>query len=144
MSSHQGLICRSVPSRHLWMHFTRLGAFADREVPVIARGEGCYVWDQHGKRYLDGLSGLFTVQVGHGRAELGRGGGAAGRDARLLPGLVVRPRTGDRAGHPPRRVGTRRPQPGLPHPVGRRRRRDRDQAVAAVLQADAASRRAPR
>ncbi|MGZ4725629.1 MAG: aspartate aminotransferase family protein, partial [Ilumatobacteraceae bacterium] len=56
--------------RHLWMHFTSLGAFADAEVPVIARGEGCYVWDQHGKRYLDGLSGLFTVQVGHGRAEL--------------------------------------------------------------------------
>lgn len=57
--------------RHLWMHFTRLAGFADHEVPVIARGEGCYVWDQHGNRYLDGLSGLFTVQVGHGRTELG-------------------------------------------------------------------------
>ncbi len=56
--------------RHLWMHFTNLGSFADHEVPVIARGEGCYVYDQHGKRYLDGLSGLFTVQVGHGRTEL--------------------------------------------------------------------------
>lgn len=56
--------------RHLWMHFTRLGSFAPDEVPVIDRGEGCYVYDQHGKRYLDGLSGLFTVQVGHGRAEL--------------------------------------------------------------------------
>ncbi len=53
------------------MHFTRLAGFADHEVPVIARGEGCYVWDQHGNRYLDGLSGLFTVQVGHGRTELG-------------------------------------------------------------------------
>jgi len=52
------------------MHFTRLGGFADHEVPVITRGEGCYVEDQHGNRYLDGLSGLFTVQVGHGRAEL--------------------------------------------------------------------------
>jgi adenosylmethionine-8-amino-7-oxononanoate aminotransferase len=67
--------------RHLWMHFTRLGGFADHEVPVIARGEGCYVWDQHGKRYLDGLSGLFTVQVGHGRAELGE---AAARQAETL------------------------------------------------------------
>jgi adenosylmethionine-8-amino-7-oxononanoate aminotransferase len=56
--------------RHLWMHFTRLDAFAGGGVPVIARGEGCYVFDQHGKRYLDGLSGLFTVQVGHGRSEL--------------------------------------------------------------------------
>ena len=59
--------------RHLWMHFTRLGSFADHEVPVITRGEGCYVYDQHGKRYLDGLSGLFTVQVGHGRKELAEG-----------------------------------------------------------------------
>ena len=67
--------------RHLWMHFTRLGAYAHAEVPVIVRGEGCFVWDQHGKRYLDGLSGLFTVQVGHGRAELAQ---AAGRQAATL------------------------------------------------------------
>ena len=56
--------------RHLWMHFTKLESFDQHEVPVITRGEGCYVYDQHGKRYLDGLSGLFTVQVGHGRTEL--------------------------------------------------------------------------
>ena len=56
--------------RHLWMHFTRLGSFADHEVPIIVRGEGCHVYDRHGNRYLDGLSGLFTVQVGHGRTEL--------------------------------------------------------------------------
>ena len=74
------------------MHFTRLGAFADTRCPIIARGEGCYVLDQHGKRYLDGLSGLFTVQVGHGRAELGEAAARQARDARLLPGLVVRPR----------------------------------------------------
>ena len=67
--------------RHLWMHFTRLGSFTPDEVPVITRGEGCYVWDQHGKRYLDGLSGLFTVQVGHGRAELAE---AAARQAETL------------------------------------------------------------
>ena len=56
--------------RHLWMHFTRLGSFPDAGVPIITRGEGCYVWDDHGNRYLDGLSGLFTVQAGHGRTEL--------------------------------------------------------------------------
>jgi adenosylmethionine-8-amino-7-oxononanoate aminotransferase len=56
---------------HLWMHFTRLGAYGPgHEVPVMVRGEGAYVWDQHGKRYLDGLSGLFTTQIGHGRTEL--------------------------------------------------------------------------
>ena len=57
--------------RHLWMHFTRMGSYADHEVPVLVRGEGCYVWDEHGKRYLDGLSALFCVNAGHGRAELG-------------------------------------------------------------------------
>ena len=56
--------------RHLWMHFTRLSSYDGHEVPVIVRGEGPYVYDQHVKRYLDGLSGLFVVQVGHGRREL--------------------------------------------------------------------------
>jgi adenosylmethionine-8-amino-7-oxononanoate aminotransferase len=55
---------------HLWLHFTRMSTYADREVPVIVRGEGPYIWDVHGRRYLDGLSGLFVVQAGHGRAEL--------------------------------------------------------------------------
>ncbi|HXA54092.1 MAG TPA: aspartate aminotransferase family protein [Solirubrobacteraceae bacterium] len=67
--------------QHLWMHFTRMGGYADHEVPVIVRGEGCYVHDEHGKRYLDGLSALFCVNVGHGRAELGD---AAARQAREL------------------------------------------------------------
>jgi adenosylmethionine-8-amino-7-oxononanoate aminotransferase len=58
---------------HLWMHFTRMGAYTGEgagEVPVIVRGSGTYIYDQHGKRYLDGLSGLFVVQAGHGRGEL--------------------------------------------------------------------------
>ena len=63
------------------MHFTRLTGFQDHEVPVIVRGEGCHVYDQHGKRYLDALSGLFTVQAGHGRAELGE---AAAKQASTL------------------------------------------------------------
>jgi adenosylmethionine-8-amino-7-oxononanoate aminotransferase len=57
--------------RHLWMHFTRMGTYAEAEVPVIVRGEGCYVYDEHGNRYLDGLSALYCVNIGHGRRELG-------------------------------------------------------------------------
>src|SRR4051794_2935085 len=58
--------------RHLWMHFTRMGAYdEEHEIPVLVRGDGCYVWDEHGKKYLDGLSALFCVNAGHGRAELG-------------------------------------------------------------------------
>jgi hypothetical protein len=56
------------------MHFSRLATYETHEVPVIVRGEGAYVWDQHGKRYLDGLAGLFTSQLGHGRAELAEAG----------------------------------------------------------------------
>ncbi len=55
---------------NLWMHFSRMAAYTERPPPVIVRGDGPYIWDDKGKRYLDGLSGLFTVQVGHGRTEL--------------------------------------------------------------------------
>ena len=74
---------QELAKKHLWMHFTRMGAFADpgHEVPIIVRGDGCYVYDQHGKRYLDGLSALYCVNIGHGRTELGD---AAARQARDL------------------------------------------------------------
>jgi adenosylmethionine-8-amino-7-oxononanoate aminotransferase len=62
---------QALAKRHLWMHFTRMGAYESADVPVIARGEGCYVWDTQGNRYLDALSALFCVNVGHGRAEIG-------------------------------------------------------------------------
>jgi len=55
-------------TEHLWLHFTRHGP--DTTPPIIARGEGVTIYDDRGKSYLDGLSGLFTVQVGHGRTEL--------------------------------------------------------------------------
>jgi adenosylmethionine-8-amino-7-oxononanoate aminotransferase len=54
------------------MHFTRMGAYEQQEVPIIVRGEGPYVYDEHGRRYLDGLSALFCVNAGHGRAEIGQ------------------------------------------------------------------------
>ncbi len=60
--------------RHLWMHFTRMSAYADQELPIITRGEGCYVYDEHGNRYLDGLSALFCVNIGHGRADIAQAG----------------------------------------------------------------------
>src|SRR3954451_18015925 len=62
---------QELAKRNLWMHFTRHGAYEGAEVPIITRAEGCYVWDEHGKRYLDGLSALFCVNAGHGRTEIG-------------------------------------------------------------------------
>src|SRR5688572_16413690 len=67
-----GTDLQKAATRHLWMHFTRMGGYdADHPVPIITRGEGCYVYDENGKRYLDGLSALFCVNAGHGRTELG-------------------------------------------------------------------------
>jgi adenosylmethionine-8-amino-7-oxononanoate aminotransferase len=60
--------------RHLWMHFTRLSAFESADVPIIVKGEGCYVYDEHGNRYLDALSALFCVNIGHGRADIAQAG----------------------------------------------------------------------
>src|ERR1700736_3539847 len=66
--------------RHLWMHFPRLSAYADHEVPIIVRGEGCYVYDEHGNRYLDGLSSLFCVNIGHGRGDIAQAGADQARE----------------------------------------------------------------
>ncbi len=66
---------QDLAKRHLWMHFSRMGAYADGgEVPIIVRGDGCHVWDEHGNRYFDGLSALFCVNIGHGRADLAQAG----------------------------------------------------------------------
>lgn len=62
---------QNAAKNHLWMYFTRHGNFSTHEVPMIVRGEGCYVYDDKNRKIIDGLSGLFTVQIGHGRKELG-------------------------------------------------------------------------
>jgi adenosylmethionine-8-amino-7-oxononanoate aminotransferase len=51
---------------HLMLHFTEMAAFDERDIPIITRGDGCYVIDSRGRRYIDGLSGLFCVNIGHG------------------------------------------------------------------------------
>ncbi|MBA3808688.1 MAG: aspartate aminotransferase family protein [Solirubrobacterales bacterium] len=66
--------------RHLWMHFTRMGSYAQADVPIIVSGEGCYVYDEHGNRYLDGLSALYCVNIGHGRGELGEAAAAQAKE----------------------------------------------------------------
>jgi adenosylmethionine-8-amino-7-oxononanoate aminotransferase len=65
---------------HLWLHFTRM---AGHEAPIIVRGEGCYLEDSEGRRYLDALAGLFAVQVGYSYGE--EMGQAALEQMRELP-----------------------------------------------------------
>jgi adenosylmethionine-8-amino-7-oxononanoate aminotransferase len=57
---------RQAARDHLWLHFTRMGG---AEPPIIVRGEGCYLEDLEGRRYLDALAGLFAVQVGYSYGE---------------------------------------------------------------------------
>jgi adenosylmethionine-8-amino-7-oxononanoate aminotransferase len=68
---------------HLWLHFTRMGGYQESEVPIIVRGDGCYLEDANGKRYLDALAGLFAVQIGYSYGE--EVGEAAAAQMRELP-----------------------------------------------------------
>jgi adenosylmethionine-8-amino-7-oxononanoate aminotransferase len=68
---------------HLWLHFTRMSGYRQTEVPVIVRGEGCYLEDSNGKRYLDALAGLFAVNIGYSFGE--EVGQAALEQMRELP-----------------------------------------------------------
>ncbi len=71
---------REAARSHLWLHFTRMGG---HEPPIIVRGEGCYLEDIDGNRYLDALAGLFAVQVGYSFGE--EMGQAALEQMRELP-----------------------------------------------------------
>ncbi|MGI5269384.1 aspartate aminotransferase family protein [Nonomuraea sp. CA-218870] len=70
---------------NLWLHFTRHSTYQKSEVPTIVRGEGAYIYDIHGKRYLDGLAGLFVVQVGHGRGELAEAAAKQAQELAFFP-----------------------------------------------------------
>jgi adenosylmethionine-8-amino-7-oxononanoate aminotransferase len=70
---------------HLWMHFTRMSSYKDNPVPTIVKGDGAYIWDAKGRRYLDGLAGLFVVQAGHGRAELAEAAAKQAKELAFFP-----------------------------------------------------------
>ena len=71
---------RRLASDHLWLHFTNMRG---HEPPIIVRGDGCYLEDVHGRRYLDALAGLFSVNLGYGFGE--EMGQAALEQMRELP-----------------------------------------------------------
>src|SRR5262249_6880850 len=68
---------------HLWLHFARMGSYDETSLPVCVRGDGCYLEDVDGRRCLDGLAGLFAVQIGYSHGdEIGQ---AALEQMRELP-----------------------------------------------------------
>jgi adenosylmethionine-8-amino-7-oxononanoate aminotransferase len=69
---------------HLWLHFTEMARYRDgEELQVIVRGDGCYLEDAAGRRYLDALAGLFCVNIGYGFGD--EMGEAAAAQMRELP-----------------------------------------------------------
>ena len=56
--------------QNVFMHFTRHSQFDSGPIPIITKAEGHYFWDQNGKKYFDGISSLFSVNIGHGRERL--------------------------------------------------------------------------
>lgn len=78
------------------------GHVTDR-FPLLVRGEGCYVWDDQGNRYLDGIAGIAVVNVGYGRTEIAEVLAQQARDLpycapnlfRNQPGLELAARLGE-------------------------------------------------
>jgi adenosylmethionine-8-amino-7-oxononanoate aminotransferase len=81
VSTHEAL--QRAAKDHLWLHFSTMSSYADRDVPVIVRGEGCHLYDSLDRRYLDMLAGLFTVQIGYSHGE--EMGEVAAEQMRQLP-----------------------------------------------------------
>ncbi len=69
MTAIESIDLQRAAKEHLWMHFTRMGGYDDVEVPIIVRGEGCHLEDSKGRRYIDALAGLFSVNIGYSFGE---------------------------------------------------------------------------
>ncbi len=74
---------QALAKQHLMLHFTDMSAFAETDLTIIDRGEGIHVFDVDGNRYVDGLSGLYCVNLGHSHGD--RLGAVAERQMRQLP-----------------------------------------------------------
>ena len=86
MSIDQSFDYQAAGRDHLWLHFTRHSTYEKGgEMPLIVKGEGHKIWDSHGREYIDGLAGLFVVQVGHGREELAEAAAKQARELAFFP-----------------------------------------------------------
>lgn len=75
-------ITKETDLEHHWHPFTDHGSLSNEDLRVITQGDGCYIWDSDGNRILDGMAGLWCVNVGYGRQEIVD---AAADQMRLLP-----------------------------------------------------------
>ncbi len=70
---------------HTALHFTPAALWRSGGAPIWVRGEGIRVWDQDGNSYIDGLAGLFSVQIGHGRADIAAAAGEQMKTLAYMP-----------------------------------------------------------
>ena len=86
MSIDENMDYQAAGRDHLWLHFTRHSTYEKGgEMPLIVKGEGHKIWDSHGREYIDGLAGLFVVQVGHGREELAEAAAKQAKELAFFP-----------------------------------------------------------
>jgi adenosylmethionine-8-amino-7-oxononanoate aminotransferase len=77
---------QELSARHLWRSFSPVAKIGETtDTPIIVKGDGCYVWDSKGNRYLDGLSSLYCVNVGHGRRDIGLAGAEQAAELAYFP-----------------------------------------------------------
>ena len=85
MSTYDDADLQQKAKDHLWMHFSRQSVAEEHGVPIIVKGEGHHIWDSTGKRYIDGLSGLFVVNAGHGRKRLAEAAAKQAEELAFFP-----------------------------------------------------------
>jgi adenosylmethionine-8-amino-7-oxononanoate aminotransferase len=68
--------------QHLMLHFSDMSLDAE-DIPILVRGEGSHIFDEAGNRYIDGLSGLYCLNIGHSHGE--EVGAAAAAQMSALP-----------------------------------------------------------
>ncbi|MBZ5681745.1 MAG: aminotransferase class III-fold pyridoxal phosphate-dependent enzyme [Acidobacteriia bacterium] len=65
---------RALDAAHHIHPFTETRSLVAEGVRVITRAKGIYIWDSDGKKLIDGMSGLWCVQLGYGNRELAKAG----------------------------------------------------------------------
>ncbi len=73
---------QTLAKQHLMLHFSDMTLEAE-DIPVLVRGDGCYIYDDLGNRFIDGLSGLYCTNLGHSHGE--EIGAAAAAQMATLP-----------------------------------------------------------
>lgn len=63
-------ILKGWDKKYIWHPFTQMKEYMENDPLVIERGEGCYLIDTDGKKYIDGVSSLWVLVHGHGKKEL--------------------------------------------------------------------------